>query len=1036
MNKPKKIVHIGDIHIFLNKRHQEHRYVISLLVDYIKNNNVDLVYIGGDVIDSKNKLQPEQVRVATLLFEAISAVAPIVCIPGNHDCLVNNNSVIDSITPIVEPIQGLHPIYYLKDTGVYKLYDIDWCVWSCIDNKDPFEEVKEDYKVGYKIGCFHGAVNGAKTDSGFTLTSKTEISQFDSCDTVFLADIHKRYYFRNKDIAYCGGLIEAKVDEEGEKGGIVWTWSEKKQKYIPQGFNLLNIYGFKTYKINELASFDLDTVIKDTTLLSKTVRLLYTGEQVSFSLSKFISIKKELASAISNTIIIETVYKRNKKKTKSDLQKDKALRLKDLEPKKFLKLFLQGEELEDTYHPLIEDLDSLYEKQIPVGELATGEFFIDSIEIKNFLCFKGSNIVNLSELEGIIGLFGKNGSGKSSFFSSLMFCLFNKCPKDVPVYKLINDQVVEDKPECYVELFLLVKGVRYRIRRTIEGNLKKQTGKVSLEVYEITSEGVEIPKHDESRPKTDTNVLRPMIGDEATFLRTVYWEQKNSTEFVDAPNREKLDLFIRFLGVNKYDQKLELVTKDISEKEIELKDNKTLFSKLPLESELLKLLSEKELEYKNIKVDLKEKKNELSELESKSTKQKAQLEKYNTVTIITKELNVIEKEIEDNSKNIEEKKKLLQLTIEKNSELIKQWNNTPGLKGMLDLWSVDVKKSTEYEKKITEYETLIKMTKTTEEATHCITCGQLIVGQEHDIELHKQQQRELREDYQLKLQEVKDSLKELQEEEKKILEKQKAIKTNDSQIKKIKDEVESLKVKLQSCVLEKEVYQTNKEKSDIRTKLASELEDTLTRLNALKVNIGKLETTNAYNEKEIKKINKEIKERSSLEKLILEIENNIKWLSIYKKAVHRTGIPSLILESYIPILNAQINDYLMELFDFKVEFELSEGSIDIYFHYETLNKKGKRFVVQACGMEGIIINLAIRAALTKISLLPKPSLLMLDEVFAQLDTENIPKMKTLLQTLKFQYFNVLIISHIESMFDLPEHFIQLEHKKGETIILS
>lgn len=481
---------------------------------------------------------------------------------------------------------------------------------------------------------------------------------------------------------------------------------------------------------------------------------------------------------------------------------------------------------------------------------------------------------------------------------------------------------------------------------------------------------------------------------------------------------------------------LELVTKDISEKEIELKENKTLFNKLPLESELLKLLSEKELEYKTIKLDLKEKKSELGELETKAVKQKAQLEKYNTVAIITKELKVIEKEIEDNTKNIEEKKELLLQITEKNSDLIKQWNNTPGLKGMLDLWVVDTKKNTEYEKKITEYETLIKMSQTTEEATHCITCGQLIINKDHDIELHKQQQKKLREDYKIKLQEVKEALKELQEEEKRISEKQKVIKTNDSQIKKLKDEVESLKIKLQSSVLEKEVYQTNKEKSDIRIKLTNELEDTLNKLNTLKVSIGKLEISNTYNEKEIKKVNKEIKERKALEKLILEIENNIKWLSIYKKAVHRTGIPSLILESYIPILNTQINDYLSELFDFKVEFELSEGSIDIYFHYETLNKKGKRFVVQACGMEGIIINLAIRAALTKISLLPKPSLLMLDEVFAQLDTENIPKMKTLLQTLKFQYFNVLIISHIESMFDLPEHFIQLEHKEGETIILS
>ena len=286
MNKPKKILQISDIHIFLNKRHLEHRYVINLLVEYIKKNGVELVYIGGDVIDSKNKLQPEQIRVATYLFEAISEVVPIVCILGNHDCLVNNNSIIDSITPIIEPIQSLHPIYYLKDSGVYKLYDIDWCVWSCIDNKDPFSIIVKDYEFGYKIGCFHGTVNGAKTDSGFTLSSKTELSLFDNCDLVFLADIHKRNYFRNKEIAYCGGLIEAKVDEEGDKGGILWVWSDKKNKYLPQDVNLPNIYGFKTFKVNDLNTFDIKTVTENKSILSKTVRLLYVGDQIQFSLSK------------------------------------------------------------------------------------------------------------------------------------------------------------------------------------------------------------------------------------------------------------------------------------------------------------------------------------------------------------------------------------------------------------------------------------------------------------------------------------------------------------------------------------------------------------------------------------------------------------------------------------------------------------------------------------------------------------------------------------------------------------------------------
>ena len=55
-----RIGHFADFHIFRNKRHQEHRELIPKLVKTFKTEKVDLIYVGGDIIDSKSKLSPEQ----------------------------------------------------------------------------------------------------------------------------------------------------------------------------------------------------------------------------------------------------------------------------------------------------------------------------------------------------------------------------------------------------------------------------------------------------------------------------------------------------------------------------------------------------------------------------------------------------------------------------------------------------------------------------------------------------------------------------------------------------------------------------------------------------------------------------------------------------------------------------------------------------------------------------------------------------------------------------------------------------------------
>lgn len=195
-----RIGHFADFHIFRNKRHQEHRELIPKLVKTFKTEKVDLIYVGGDIIDSKSKLSPEQIDLASYLFYELSNIAPVIVIPGNHDANLQNKDSLDSLSPIISKVEGKNPIYYLKDTGIYNLYDIDWAVWSCLDDKNPMENREET--TTYTIGCYHGQIKGCITDSYWTkFSGAVDLEIFNKCNIVLLGDIHKKgYFYKDEEI--------------------------------------------------------------------------------------------------------------------------------------------------------------------------------------------------------------------------------------------------------------------------------------------------------------------------------------------------------------------------------------------------------------------------------------------------------------------------------------------------------------------------------------------------------------------------------------------------------------------------------------------------------------------------------------------------------------------------------------------------------------------------------------------------------------------------------------------------------------------
>lgn len=207
-----KIVHFSDLHIRLFKDHDLYEGILSKIFDEWKEIAPDRIVFTGDLVHSKNQMTPELIELVAWVLTECSKIAKTIVIIGNHDFLESNMTRLDALTPIVESLNNEMVVYY-KDRGVYEDENVNWCVYSLMSHNIP-PEIPQNNKVN--IGLFHGAINGLKTNLGFSFGDESyDITKFNGLEIVLCGDIHMR------QTLYTDSYIEvdeSKVKEYLEKG--------------------------------------------------------------------------------------------------------------------------------------------------------------------------------------------------------------------------------------------------------------------------------------------------------------------------------------------------------------------------------------------------------------------------------------------------------------------------------------------------------------------------------------------------------------------------------------------------------------------------------------------------------------------------------------------------------------------------------------------------------------------------------------------------------------------------------------------------
>ena len=166
--------------------------------------------------------------------------------------------------------------------------------------------------------------------------------------------------------------------------------------------------------------------------------------------------------------------------------------------------------------------------------------------------YKQYSHLELEFREGLVGIIGKNGAGKSTIFEAILYCLFGR---DEGNKAHVRTSFANPKATVELQLDFSIGEVGYRVRREFRGKALA----VGAEFYKndlLVAKGVS-PVNDE--------LVKVLHMERDAFKRSVFSGQKELSELSDTSGEARKRMVRRMLGLDTLDDVQSRVNADLRE---------------------------------------------------------------------------------------------------------------------------------------------------------------------------------------------------------------------------------------------------------------------------------------------------------------------------------------------------------------------------------------------------------------------------------------------------------------------------------------
>jgi DNA repair exonuclease SbcCD ATPase subunit len=691
-----------------------------------------------------------------------------------------------------------------------------------------------------------------------------------------------------------------------------------------------------------------------------------------------------------------------------------------------VKSYLKSKSKEDYLEEIIK-LNSAVDNKLILSQTEATPFkrwYIKNIEFSNFLSYGENQKIDFEQCSGISVVESNppNFGGKTVLsVDLLLFLFFNETTKTSKAEEVFNR--FSDKNHVKVKGEIIIDGEEYIIVRNIERKKAKSGDwnvKTELDFFKKLADGSLQNFTGEQRRETEA-FIKTSIGSKEDFLMTILTTATNLEDLIDSKPTARGQVLSRFMGLDF------LKRKEDAAKEIYSEFSKTMMSNV-YNTEQLKTDNESYKEQitsfksviKDTTVLLKETNDKI--VKGQDYRDNLLKSKHN----IDKEVSLISPskvQEEINGFDLDKRKVQSQLNEVKVVEPSEFYHEDQHDEVKEEI-NVVYKDLIRIDTQISDINTLKSEVEGGIKCEHCgIELMNAAITNAKIAELdgyimHKEEKTKLMQDLTIKEQGYVKLKKEFDEYEKNKLIKE-----------KYEVSIESLNLKMEALKLKLERYNEVQEKINENNKIDAQLIKAGVRLDELEkekvahqrtidnatYQIGNLEEKIVSNEKMIVRITEEA-EKEKIYKVFLEIYG-------------KNGISKIIMKTMMPLINSELQRLLEDSSHFRLEVRINDKN-EVEFLMIDNNTQVEKLMASGSGYERTIASLALRAVLSKICSLPKPNIIVFDEVFGKISNDNLEMVSEFFTKIKEYFEKIFVITHNPLVNNWADNVIKIRKEEN------
>ena len=1042
-----KFAHIADTHIKNLKYHYEYKIVFEQLYETLREQKVDYIIHCGDIAHTKTQISPEFVEMCSDFFRNLAEIAPTYVILGNHDGNLKNSSRQDALSPIADAL-ALPTLHLLKYSGETHIDD-NFClnVLSVFDRDNWIKPTNTD-KVN--IALYHGSISRCKTDMNWTMTNgEDEISIFDDFDFSMLGDIHRRQFLDEEGrVWYAGSTVQQNHGETNDKGILIWDIKSKDDWEI-EPVVLKNPRPFFTIPLTLKGRMPKNLEVPENARL----RLVSSNNLPLDIMKRAMEIAKHRFKPESISFLNRAAGQRgNVEEITNSLLRENLRDIKVQEEliDEYLADFQIDDQTMETVYQLNRKYNEIVNKEEEISRNVNWKLL--NFKWDNLFNYGEGNSVNFDSLGGIVGIFGKNFSGKSSIIDGVLYTLFNTTSKNERKnLNIINQNKDYGSGEIEIEVGEKIykiyrKSTKYIKRLHGEETLEAKTD-LNFEVYDVVT-GETTSLNGLTRAQTDANI-RKHFGSMEDFLVSSLASQHGSLTFLEEGSTRRKEIIAKFLDLEQFDKKFKLAKED----SIDARG-------------ALKKLEDRNYdeEYEEAAEELALHKQELRANEEYSERLQSEVDSLTTsVAMLQTSIDGVPAEIIDFAKiKREHKQKGTQIAslrsenVEQNELLKDRMQNLIEVVGLIESYDIneliqqrsviadDRQRLSEFQTELEGIQRDIKSAVNKTRLLEGIPCGDqfpvckfirdanaasarlpllhteerlkednCVQLQQSIDDMYPEDVEKLIEDYELLLAGRK-------EIEKNIESTQLLIERNENVVDKLVLETKELDTKIKE-------YNDNIDAIENLEHLISDRNQKQAMLVSKQKLLNSTNTATFEYYRQVGSLEQKAEEIKNAKADYIQLRREYAACDLFMRCMHSNGIAYDIIKKNIPIINQEVAKMLANIVDFEVFFSSNGNKLDIFIKHPLHDE---RPIEMGSGAEKTVAAMAIRLALLSVSSLPKGDVFILDEPGTALDEENMEGFIRILELIKVYFKNVLLISHLDSLKDCVDIQVVIEKKKG------